>query len=308
MALPFKHIVSQGQMLATLGRTALLGLQQQMDKGPAGPTPTIPGPIFEERLPPRDPGLVRDYVRRMGGDPSSYKKILPPHMFSQWGFPLAARTLEAMPYPVLRVLNGGCRLEVNAPLPQGEPLLVSACMDQLDDNGRRAVMRQRIVTGTESVPDALVAYLYVIVPLGGGKKGKGRKSNGEKKKKKEPARVPADAREIAYWKLPHNAGLAYAMLCGDFNPVHWVAPYAKAFGFRSTILHGFATMARAAECINRRLYSGDVSAIKMIDVQFVKPLVLPARVGCYVAGEGELYVGDAPGGPAYLKGTFETDR
>lgn len=305
MALPFKHIVSQGPMLATLGRTALLGLQQQLDKGPAGPAPTIPGPVFEQRLPARDPGLVRDYVRRMGGDPSAYKKTLPPHMFSQWGFPLAARTLEGMPYPVLRVLNGGCRLEMNAPLPQREPLLVSACLDHLDDNGRRAVMRQRIVTGTADNPEALVAYLYVIVPLGGGKKDKGKK---KAKKKKEPARVPVDAREIAYWKLPHDAGLAYAMLCGDFNPVHWIAPYAKAFGFRSTILHGFATMARAAECITRSLYSGDVTAITMIDVQFVKPLVLPARVGCYVTDEGELFVGDAPGGPAYLKGTFETNR
>ena len=305
MALPFKHIASQGPVLAAIGKTALVGLQQQLNKGQAVARPQIPGPRFEARVAPRDPGLVRDYVRHMGGDPSAYKTTLPPHMFPQWGYSLAARTLEGIPYPVLAVLNGGCRLEINSPLPQGEPLHVSACMDQLDDNGRRAVMRQRIATGTEGNPEAVVGYLYVIVPLGKGKEGKGGKKNG---KKKEPQRVPVDATEIAYWKLGPDAGLAYAMLSGDFNPVHWIRPYARAFGFKNTILHGFATMARAMECINRALFAGDVSAIKMLDVQFLKPLVLPARVGCYVGAAGEVHVGDAPGGPAYLKGTFETDR
>ena len=299
MALPYKHIASQGPVLAAIGKTALLGLQQQLNKGKPPIPPTIPGPLFEARVPPRDRALVRDYVRHIGGDPSSYKATLPPHMFPQWGFSQAARTLEGIPYPVLKVLNGGCRLEINAPLPQGEPLHVTACLDRLDDNGRRAVMRQRIATGTEGNPDALVAYLYVIVPLGGGKKKAG--------KKKEAQRVPVGAREIGYWKLGPDAGLAYAMLAGDFNPVHWITPYARAFGFKNKILHGFSTMSRAVECINRTLFSGVVTTIKVLDVQFCQPLVLPARVGCYVAGDGEVYVGDAPGGPAYLKGTFETD-
>jgi len=309
MALPFKHITSQGPVLAALGKTALLGLQQQLNKDRAAPQLQVPGPVFEARIPPRDRALVRDYARHVGGDPSAYKKVLPPHMFPQWGYSQAARTLEGIPYPVLRVLNGGCRLEVNAPLPQGVPLTVTACLDELDDNGRRAVMRQRIATSTPDNPEAVVGYLYVIVPLGGGNKGKGKgKGEGKGKKKKEVQRVPVGATEIGYWRLGPDAGLTYAMLSGDFNPVHWIRPYARAFGFKSKILHGFATMARAMECVTRTLYAGDVAAIKLLDVQFLKPLVLPARVGCYVMDDGEVYVGDAPGGPAYLKGTFETDR
>ena len=319
MALPFKHIASQGPVLAAMGKTALLGLQQQLNKDRVSAPPVIPGPLFEDRVAPRDRALVRDYVRYMGGDPSAYKTTLPPHMFPQWGYAQAARTLEGIPYPVLKVLNGGCRLEINAPLPQGEPLHVTACLDQLDDNGRRAVMRQRIATGTSDNPDAVVGYLYVIVPLGGGGKGKGKgkgkkkgkgggKGKGKGKGKKEVQRVPVDATEIGYWKLGPDAGLTYAMLSGDFNPVHWIRPYARTFGFKSKILHGFATMARAMECLNRTLFSGDVSAIKLLDVQFLKPLVLPARVGCYLVGDGEVYMGDASGGPAYLKGTFATDR
>ena len=302
MALPIQHIFSQGPVLAAIGKTALLGLQQQLHRGAPPPAPQIPGPLFEHRVPPRDRALVRDYVRQMGGDPSAYKKVLPGHLFPHWSFDQAARTLEGIPYPVLKVLNGGCRLQLNAPLPQGLPLQVSAQLDRLDDNGRRAVMRQHIITGTEGNPEAVVADLYVIVPLG--KKGRGKGGG----KGKEPRRVPVDAREIGYWKLGPDAGLRYAMLAGDFNPVHWIRPYARAFGFKGKILHGFASMARAMECINRTLFCGDVTAIEVIDVQFTRPLVLPARVGCYVTGDDEVYVGDAPGGPAYLAGSFQRRR
>ena len=99
--------------------------------------------------------------------------------------------------------------------------------------------------------------------------------------------------------------LAFAALTGDFNPLHWLRPYAKAFGFKSTILHGFASMGRAIEGLNKSLFSGDVTRITVFDARFTKPLVLPARVGLYLRGQ-EVFIGDGPGGPAYLVGSFET--
>ena len=67
-------------------------------------------------------------------------------------------------------------------------------------------------------------------------------------------------------------------------------------------------MARAIEGMNRGLYAGDVDALRSIRVRFTKPLVLPAKVGLYVR-DHEVFVGPAPGGPAYLTGTFtENDR
>ena len=116
--------------------------------------------------------------------------------------------------------------------------------------------------------------------------------------------MPVDAREIAFFKLGADAGLDFAKLTGDFNPVHWVPRWARAFGFRNVILHGFGTLARAIEALNRGLLAGDVTALHEIDVRFTRPLVLPARVGVYVSGD-KVWVGDAPGGPAYLEGTFK---
>ncbi len=300
MGVPTKHVLQQGPVLAALGQTALLALKQHL--GHAAPRPVLtPGPEISAVVPPRPRDLVRDYVRKVGGDPGAYKGVLPPHLFPQWGFPLAARTLRGVHYPLARMLNGGCRLEINAPLPADVPLHVSARLEDIDDNGRRAVLRQRIVTGTADTPDALVAYLNAIVPLGGGKDAP--KAD---RKPRPRARVPAGARELAYWKLGAREGLDFALLTGDFNPVHWIPAYARASGFKSTILHGFATMARAIEGLNRTLWSGDVRPLRVFECKFTRPLVLPARVGLYVDDAQGVYVGDAPSGPAYLTGSFET--
>ncbi len=312
MALPTKHVLSQGRVVASLGGTAFSAILQRAGLGAKlGTAKAAPGAEVTRTLPPLAPELVRDYVRHVGGDPNAYKKTLPPHLFPHWGFPLAAKTLKGIPYPIMKVLNGGCRLEINAPLPAGEKLIVRARLEDIDDDGRRAVLHQRVVTGTASQPDALVAHLYAIVPVAqpvaaGEKKGEAKKAaaTGPARPKKESPRVPAEAREIGFWKLAPDAGLAFAMLTGDFNPVHWVKPYARAFGFKSTILHGFATMARAHEGLNRALFAGAVDRVRVLDVKFTRPLVLPARVGLYVDGH-QCFVGDAPGGPAYLVGTFE---
>jgi acyl dehydratase len=293
MALPTKHVLSQGPVIASLGGTALAAILQRVRKqAPSGP-PATPGPELTQTLPPRSPELVRDYVKHVGGDPSAYRGTIPAHFFPQWGFPLAAKTLRGISYPLEKVLNGGCRLEINSPLPLGDPLHVAARLESVDDDGRRAILHQRISTNH----DAVVGHMYAIVPLS--------RADKTEKKKSEPARVPQSATEIGYWRLGPDAGLAFAMLTGDFNPVHWIPAYARTFGFKSTILHGFATMARAIEGLARGLWAGDATRLTVFDCKFTRPLLLPARVGLYVEGN-TCFVGDAPGGPAYLVGNFQT--
>jgi acyl dehydratase len=290
-------------VIASLGQTALSALLQRVTNS-SGRTPSVPGPEIRATLSPRNADLVRDYVRHVGGDPGAYRKTLPAHFFPQWGFPLASKTLVGIPYPLMRVLNGGCRLEIRQPLPADEELLVTAQLEDIDDNGRRVVLRQKVVTGTKRAPEAVVGYFYAIVPLAAGKKVEDQ-SGKTKQEERKGSRVPDEASELAYWRIPANAGLDFALLTGDFNPVHWVRPYARAFGFKSTILHGFSTMARAVEGLNRALFAGDVNRLKSIDVKFTKPLVLPANLGLYLHGD-QVYVGTAKGGPAYLVGNFTT--
>ncbi len=293
MTVPMRHILHQGPVIASLGITALASLRHQAKHVPV---PSCPGPWFEENLPPRADDLVRDYVRHVGGDPSWYHGTVPAHFFPQWGVPLAARTLRDLPYPLARVINAGCRLEVIHPLPAGEGLRVRARLESIDDNGSRAILTQRIVTGTSRVPEAIVADMKVFVPLA-------KKRDGTKGSKPSFA-LPTDAKEIGHMALPANAGLDFAMLTGDFNPIHWLSPYARLSGFRSCILHGFGTFARAIECLNRSLWDGDAARLSVVEAKFAKPLVLPGTATVYASPDGGLFVGEVSSGSYYLEGKF----
>jgi hypothetical protein len=300
MSVSFMHAFEQGQSVAALGRVALSGLRKPKASPPqltAGP-----GPWVEERLPPRSPELIRDYVRHVGGDPGWYRNRLPAHFFHQWGFAMGAKAMLGLGYPLARVVNGGCRVEQRAPLPANEPLVVRARIESIDDDGKRAIVTQRIVTGTAKSPDAVISDIRAFIPLASKKEENGS----AKKAPKARPTVPTGTREIAFLKINDSAGLDFAKLTGDFNPIHWVKSYAKASGFKTVILHGFSTFARSVEALNRSRFAGDPMKLKSIDVRLSRPLVLPARVGVYVNSEGGIWVGDAPGGGAYLEGRFET--
>jgi acyl dehydratase len=303
MSVPNRYLLEHGSTLSAIGRVALLSLEQQLLKKMPKGAPPVPGPTLEATYPARSADLVRDYIKHVGGDPAAYKNTLPPHMFPQWGFGLGGRALDGVPYPISKVLNGGCNLEIKAPIPANEPITVTARLESIDDDGRRAVMQQRVITSTRSVKEALIADMFAIVPL---KRPKGENGGGEKKEKKEKdtPRVPDNAKELAYWEIGAKAGLDFAKLTGDFNPIHWIPPAAKASGFPNVILHGFGTMARAIEGVNRGVFSGDVTRMKKWNCRFTKPLVLPGKAGLYVKGN-EVFVGVAPGGPAFLVGSFE---
>jgi MaoC like domain len=298
MPVPIRYTLAHGPVIAALGRVAMSGLR----KSKPASQPAVPGPWIEARLPPRPADIVRDYIRHVGGDPGWYRNRLPAHFFPEWGFPLGERALEGLGYPLLRGMNAGCRIENRAALPADEPLEVRARIESIDDDGRRAIVVQKVITGTSRVPEAVVSEMRVFIPL----TGKGDKSPDARKPKARPT-VPADAHEISFQRIPENAGLDFAKLTGDFNPIHWLAPYARASGFGTVILHGFATFARAMEALNRSRFAGDPSRLKVIDARFSRPLVLPARVGIYVTNDGGIWVGDAPGGGAYLEGRFETE-
>src|SRR5512138_298035 len=129
MQVSTRHVLQHGPVIAALGRTAALALKQRW--GSSSSASVTPGPeILKSRQAlPRD--LVDDYVRYMGGDARAYRGELPPHLFPAWCMPALARTLDGLPYPLLRVVNGGCKVKVQGRLSDKEPLEVRARLQHI---------------------------------------------------------------------------------------------------------------------------------------------------------------------------------
>lgn len=304
MAVSKRHILQQGPVISSLCHTVLDAVSYSIKKG----NPKRVEPQQKENtgvLPPRPGDLVRDYIRHVGGDPSWYRDSIPAHMFPQWGFPIMAKTLRGLDYNLVKVLNAGCRIEIRNPLPAKEPLHVRAQLENVDDNGKRALLTQRLITGTAKYPESVISHVTAVVPL---QKKKGSSGGESDKSPKERPRVPEHAREIGRLKLGVDVGIDFGVVTGDVNPIHWLAPYARLAGFKRPILHGFSALARTVESLNRALWSGDVSMLRTIDVRFVRPLVLPAEVGVYIDGQGAVYLAEAPGTTAYLAGNYTSRK
>jgi acyl dehydratase len=258
--------------------------------------------VTREVVPPPSRELIRDFVRFCGGDPGQHSGAVPPHLFSQWSLPVLLEVAKVLPYPPVKVINAGFRLGIDRPIPVGSRLEVSGQLMKVEESERGASIEVAVETAAVGEPRALRAEIRVLVPSRKKEDVASSKANGTSKEK---PRVPTDARVLVERRLSTQAGLDFAELTGDFNPIHWIAPYARAMRFRNVILHGFGTAAIAFEAIGRAHLSGRFSRLRSIDVSFTRPLVLPSRVAVCIAAGSErtkLWVGDAPGGPAYLSG------
>jgi hypothetical protein len=251
--------------------------------------------------------LIDDFVRFCGGDPGTYEGVVPPALFPQWSMPLMAKTLLGLPYAFPRIVNAGASVQVSAPLPRGEPLDVEARLLGIDDNDRRVLFTYEAVTGTARSPRALVASIQAVIvrarPAKRVRRGSPTRRGGGKAKALQHI-IPYRAACLRTHAFRSNAGQTFALLTGDVNPVHWLPPYARAFGYARPILHGFATFAYAFETLVSALCQGDASRLRDASLRFTRPLVLPAAANVYVHEGQKVYVGLAPGAPAVAVGSF----
>src|SRR5678815_2680232 len=137
-----RHLTRQTPVIGALFKTAVRAARRK----PPTSAPTLPGPEHAITVPARSRAMVDDYVRWAGGAPAAYGKTVPAHLFPQWGFPVLADCLVDIPYDLVKVINAGCRIEVNRPLPAGEPLQLytSDAADErssVDLGGRRIIKK-----------------------------------------------------------------------------------------------------------------------------------------------------------------------
>ena len=76
----------------------------------------------------------------------------------------------------------------------------------------------------------------------------------------------------------------YAGASGDFNPIHWNEPFAKAVGLPDVIATGMHTMAKIGQFVTD--WAGDPGALVEFRNRFTSPLVVPNDGGTRVSVKG----------------------
>ena len=130
------------------------------------------------------------------------------------------------------------------------------------------------------------------------------KQSGAKKRK----HGPGNAEVLACWGAPTTIGRRYAQVSGDFNPIHLFASTARLFGFERAIAHGMWSLARSTASLAP--YAGDRPMI--VDVRFVRPLLLPGEVELAVepvaSDQRRSWLSSAGTDAVHLSGSFVCDE
>jgi acyl dehydratase len=91
-----------------------------------------------------------------------------------------------------------------------------------------------------------------------------------------------DAR-LAGWTTPARGGLRFGLLTGDYNPIHWLGPYARVFGFRRAFHHPQAVL---GQCL-ARLAPPAAPYPHRLDVWIKGPVYYGSAVELRAAAEAE---------------------
>jgi hypothetical protein len=289
---PYGLLRHQGLMLKTSARILLqvAGRSILTPRASAASAQAPVGMTIQRTIAAPPARLVEQYIRWCGAA-GSYEGQLPPHMVSQWSLPLVGELLMQLPYRLAGVINQGVSMTVHGPLPCDTALTLSASIESMEPAARRVRVVVAIITGAPGQARLVETRLHMSFPL-----------PGKRPPKTAAPRPPDPAWHTAgQWRADASDGLRFALLTGDFNPIHWCGPLARRSVFGCKVLQGFGSLARSIEALG----SG---GFRELDVRFLRPVPLPCPPlsvqlaseadadgwrALRLAGEGE---GDGDGG------------
>jgi hypothetical protein len=248
-----------GPMLRTMARILLASALpgRRRNAGGAGSSSASASAAILRTIAPPPTALVERYIA-WSGAAGRYRRELPPHMVSQWSTPLVGELLLKLPYRLTRVINQGVTLKVNGPLPRGVPLVLSASVQSIEEADGRAKVTVLIVTGTAQQAALVETQLHLSFILPGPRPAKAPRAEAH-----EP-----DWQTVGSWQARADDGLQFALLTGDFNPIHWCGPIARRSVFGGKVLHGFGSLVRSYEALPE-------GNCREIDIRFLRAVPLP---------------------------------
>lgn len=258
--IPFSLALEQRRNLAALAQTSVASAIQIARRKPADNRDVW---INDEIEAPR--AVLVDNYQSWVGMPASQRQpgIVPPHMFSQWSVPLALRVLIQSGFSTAGIVNMGCDIKVNGTIHTGERMLLSGELVEVSENEQRTTLTARVITRTRRHDRVVDALFHSMLP-------------------KQPAAEPGPERAgqesrwetAGAWAVDEHDGLRFALLTGDFNPVHWADAVARHSLFGQKVLHGFASLSLCWAALQQR--EPDGSSIQRISARFVRPVPLPS--------------------------------
>lgn len=207
--------------------------------------------------------LLDQYVAWTGAPANRYSTEMPAHFCSHWAMPMLAKLGSLAPYNLLSLLNQGLRMQIHTPLKRSEAVSLRGSLMDVSDDGDKVRIHTRVQASNPKGELAMLIDSYSTVPY---RKTPGKPAGKNKTAKREEYEFNTAGR----WDADEEDGLAFAMLTGDFNPIHTIKAVGKRTRFKSCILHGFGQLARTWEVLHNAGYS-----VADLDVRWIKPLPLP---------------------------------
>ena len=204
--------------------------------------------------------LLDQYVAWTGAPANRYSGDIPAHFCSHWAMPMLAKLGSLAPYNLLSILNQGLRMQIHKPLNRNESIALRGSLVDVTDDGDKVRIHTRVQASNPKGELAMVIDSYSTVP-------RAKPASKSKTAKREEVEFTT----AGHWDAEEDDGLAFAMLTGDFNPIHTMKAVGKRTRFKSCILHGFGQLARTWEVLNNAGHS-----LADLDVRWIKPLPLPS--------------------------------
>jgi len=223
-------------------------------------------------LDPAVPGARRlaDYRALVGADSRDALPLLYPHVMSG-RLHLAMLGRPDFPLSMLGSVHTRTHVRRYGPLPLHGAYTLRSWVD-----GTRVVK-----SGLEfSVATDLLREGAVVWSSRNAYQVRGRFGEAEPAPDEAALSAPEHGRQTAQWALPSNLGRRYARLCGDWNPIHIASLTAKAFGFKRSIVHGYANLAMALARV------GEPEGPASLDAAFKGPVYLDSRAWAAVDDAG----------------------
>lgn len=166
------------------------------------------------------------------------------------------------PHPIPGLIHAGNELQWHGQLLQGLPLeiAVSVVSAQRFDDAKSVVFSVEMTQCGRRLVSCISEYR---IP---------------RSARRIPARhvLPESFPETflqAGWLFEQSVSRRYAMLSGDFNPIHLSSILARTFGFRRAIAHGMYAIGRAAVSIEH--HTG--KPLKAINARFKRPILVASQ-------------------------------